>query len=145
MIAWPVFIFNTLFLLLLGVRIRADVGEKIDEKMDLATIKPDGTVLKRITTEGGYTYAAFSPDGNSILHRRIQGALSQIFVMKADGTGNHNVSGDANLDGWPAWSPDGKRMVFSRRMSDRFQLFVMNRDGSGARQLTDAAGEFVNP
>ena len=66
---------------------RNRVFEKMDEKMDLATIKPDGTGLKRITTEGGYTYAAFSPDGNSILHRRIQGALSQIFVMKADGTG----------------------------------------------------------
>ncbi len=121
------------------------IGEKIDEKMDLATIKPDGTGLKRITTEGGYTYAAFSPDGTSILHRRIQGVLSQIFVMNADGTGDHNVSGEANLDGWPAWSPDGKRIVFSRRVSDRFQLFVMNRDGSGVRQLTDAAGEFVNP
>src|SRR5438067_12813656 len=106
---------------------------------------PMGRGLKRITTEGGYTYAAFSPDGNSILHRRIQGALSQIFVMKADDTGDHNVSGDANLDGWPAWSPDGKRIVFSRRVSDNFQLFVMNRDGSGARQLTDTAGKFVNP
>ncbi len=65
--------------------------------------------------------------------------------MNADGTGDHNVSGEANLDGWPAWSPDGKRIVFSHRVSDRFQLFVMNRDGSGARQLMDAAGEFVNP
>ena len=36
-------------------------------------------------------------------------------------------------------------MVFSRRANDRFQLFVMNRDGSGVMQLTDAAGEFVNP
>src|SRR5262249_38725462 len=31
------------------------VGEKIDEKMDLAAIRPDGTDLKRITTGGGYT------------------------------------------------------------------------------------------
>jgi len=30
-------------------------------------------------------------------------------------------------------------------VNDRFQLFVMNRDGSGVKQLTDAAGEFVNP
>jgi Tol biopolymer transport system component len=36
-------------------------------------------------------------------------------------------------------------VVFSRRVNDRFQLFVMNRDGSGVMQLTDAAGEFVNP
>ena len=121
------------------------VGEKIDEKMDLATILPDGTHLKRVTTGGGYTYASFSPDGMSILHRRVRGELSQIFIMKADGSDDRNISGESKLDGWPAWSPDGKRVIFSRRVNDRFQLFVMNRDGSNVRQLTDAAGEFVNP
>ena len=122
------------------------VGEKIDDKMDLATIRPDGTDLKRITTGGGFTYASFSPDGMSILHRRVRGELSQIFIMKADGPDDRNISGESKLDGWPAWSPDGKRIIFSRRVNDRFQLFVMNRDGSSARQLTDTtAGEFTNP
>ena len=121
------------------------IGEQIDKKMDLATIRVDGTELKRLTTGGGYTYASFSPDGSSILHRRVDGAKSQIFVMNADGTNDHNISGENTLDGWPAWSNDGKRVVFSRRVNDRFQLFVMNRDGSGPLQLTDAAGEFVNP
>jgi TolB protein len=121
------------------------IGEQIDKKMDLATIRSDGTDLKRLTNGGGYTYASFSPDGSSMLHRRVDGAKSQIFVMNADGTNDHNISGESTLDGWPAWSNDGKRVVFSRRVSDRFQLFVMNRDGSGVMQLTDAAGEFVNP
>lgn len=121
------------------------VGEKIDEKMDLATIRPDGSDLKRITTGGGYTYASFSPDGMSILHRRVRGELSQIFLMNADGSNDHNLSGESKLDGWPAWSSDGKRVVFSRRVNEAFQLFVMNRDGSGARQLTDAVGEYTNP
>jgi TolB protein len=121
------------------------IGEQIDKKMDLATIRPDGSDLKRITTGGGYTYASFSPDGMSILHRRINGALSQIFVMKADGSDDHNISGEGNIDGWPAWSSDGTRVIFSRRVNERFQLFTMNRDGSNVRQLTDALGEFVNP
>jgi Tol biopolymer transport system component len=121
------------------------VGEKIDEKMDLATIRPDGSDLRRVTTGGGYTYASFSPDGLLILHRRIQGERSQIFVMKADGTDDHNVSGESHLDGWPAWSSDGQRIVFSRRVKDAFQLFIMNRNGSGVRQLTDTVGEFTNP
>jgi TolB protein len=121
------------------------VGEQIDKKMDLATVRIDGTELRRLTNDGGYTYASFSPDGSSILHRRVDGAKSQIFVMKADATNDHNISGESTLDGWPAWSNDGKRVVFSRRVNDRFQLFVMNRDGSGVMQLTDAAGEFVNP
>jgi Tol biopolymer transport system component len=81
----------------------------------------------------------------SILHRRVQGELSQIFVMKADGSDDRNVSGKSKLDGWPAWSSDGTRIVFSQRINDRFQVCVMNRDGSGERQLTDAVGEFTNP
>ena len=121
------------------------IGEQIDKKMDLATVRSDGSDLKRITTGGGFTYASFSPDGVSILHRRINGPLSQIFVMNADGSNDHNISGEGNIDGWPAWSYDGKRVIFSRRIKDRFQLFVMNRDGSNVRQLTDAVGEFVNP
>jgi Tol biopolymer transport system component len=36
-------------------------------------------------------------------------------------------------------------VVFSRRVNDHFQVFAMNRDGRGLVQLTDAAGEFVNP
>jgi TolB protein len=120
------------------------VGEKIDEKMDLATIRPDGSELRRVTKGGGYTYASYSPDGMSILHRRVQGVRSQIFVMKADGSNDQNVSGESTVDGWPAWSSDGKRIILSRRFRERFQLFLMNRDGSGVRQLTDAPGEFTN-
>ena len=121
------------------------IGEHIDKKMELATVRPDGSDLKRITTGGGYTYASYSPDALSILHRRVQGALSQIFVINADASNDHNVSGEGNLDGWPAWSSDGKRIVFSRRIKDAFQLFMMNSEGRNVRQLTDATGEFVNP
>ena len=121
------------------------IGERIDELMELATISPNGNDLRRLTRDGGYTYASFSPDGGAIVHRRARGDLSQIYVMKADGTGDHNLSADAAVDGWPAWSADGKRIVFSRRVQERFQIFVMNRDGSGVRQLTAAQGELTNP
>src|SRR4029077_4074313 len=121
------------------------IGEKRDDFIDLATIRPDGSGLQRITRGGGYTYASFSPDGMSILHRRQQGEVSQVFLMNADGSGDHNLSGASSTDGWPAWSPDGKRIVFSRPVENGFQIFVMNRDGCSVRQLTDATGEFVNP
>jgi len=121
------------------------IGEKRDDSIDLATIRPDGSELRAITHGGGYTYASFSPDGMSILHRRQHGQVSQIFLMNADGSGDHNLSGSSSTDGWPAWSPDGKRIVFSRHGENGFQIFVMNMDGTGVRQLTDAAGEFTNP
>jgi Tol biopolymer transport system component len=34
------------------------IGEQIDKKMDLATVRIDGTELKRLTNGGGYTYAS---------------------------------------------------------------------------------------
>jgi TolB protein len=121
------------------------IGDPTDDAMDLATVRPDGTDFQRLTTAGGFTYASYSPDGHTIVHRRIQGTVSQIWVMNADGTGGHNVSGAATADGWPAWSPDGRRIVFARQIGESFQIFVMNRDGSSVRQLTDAAGRFTNP
>jgi len=121
------------------------IGEKRDDSIDLATIRPDGTGLQRITHGGGYTYASFSPDAKWILHRRQKGEISQVFLMRADGSGDRNLSGSSSTDGWPSWSPDGRRIVFSRHGENGFQIFLMNLDGSGVRQLTDAAGEFVNP
>ena len=125
--------------------VRRVIGERIDEAMDLATILQDGTDLRRITNGGGYTYASFSPDGKSILHRHARGDVSQVFLMNADGSDDHNLSGQSTSDGWPAWSSDGKRIVFVRQTNGSLQIFAMNSDGSAVRQLTDAAGGFTNP
>ena len=108
-------------------------------------MRPDGSDLRRLTKGGGYTYASYSPDGRWIVHRRAQGNSSKIFVMRADGAEDRDVSGMSTVDGWPSWSHDGKRIVFSRRVGERFQLFVMDREGGNARQITDAAGEYTNP
>jgi len=121
------------------------IGEARDDSIDLATIRPDGTDLQRLTYGGGYTYASIAPDGKSIVHRRQHGEVSQIFLMSADGSGDRNLSGTSTADGWPSWSPDGKKIVFSRHAENGFQIFLMNRDGGDIRQITDAAGEFVNP
>ena len=120
------------------------IGDKIDEVMQLATISPDGTNLKQMTSDGGYTYASFSPDGRSIVCRRIQGKDSRIHVLNGDGTGGRNISGEAKDDGWPAWSSDSKRVVFSRLVGDSFQIFVMDSDGGHPQQLTNAKGRFTN-
>jgi Tol biopolymer transport system component len=47
------------------------------------------------------------------LRQHVDGGKSQIFVMNADVTNDHNISVENTLDGWPAWSNDGKRVLFS--------------------------------
>ena len=121
------------------------IGEATDDAMELATVRPDGTDLHRLTTGGGFTYASYSPDGRFIVHRKAHGARSQIFIMNADGTDDHSVSGNSTVDGWPAWSPDGRRIVFVRHIGESFEIFVMNRDGTGVRQLTDLGKRVTNP
>ena len=121
------------------------IGDPTDEAMDLATVRWDGTDLRQLTRGGGYTYASYSPDGRSIVHRHIRGPRSTIAVMDADGTGDRDVSGASEQDGWPSWSPDGERIVFARPARGTMQIFVMDRDGAHVRQLTDEDGRFTNP
>jgi TolB protein len=121
------------------------IGDATDDAMDLATVFPDGSDLRRLTTGGGYTYASYSPDGRFIVHRRIRGPVSTIAVMNADGSGERDISGTGTADGWPSWSPDGARVVFARQVGEYPQIFVMNRGGSDVRQLTDTVGRMTNP
>ena len=121
------------------------IGDPTDEAMDLATVRWDGSDLRQLTHGGGFTYASYSPDGRFIVHRHIRGPLSTIAVMNADGTGDHDLQGSSDGDGWPSWSPDGKRIVFARAARGTMQIFVMDRDGTHVQQLTDEDGRFTNP
>ena len=68
----------------------------------------------------------WSPDGSQIAFQRTTNATtSQIWVMNADGTNQHNISNNGNDEQAPSWSP-----FFSKR------LFV----GAGGELATNAAG-----
>ncbi|MFF1572475.1 TolB family protein [Leifsonia sp. NPDC058292] len=94
----------------------------------------------------------FSPDGASIAYAHGDGNPTQqqltntgIYVMRNDGTGQHEVvamaPGAADVGG-VAWSPDGKQLVYcifntgSGQPSGGRAFFVVNTDGTGGRQLT---------
>jgi Tol biopolymer transport system component len=71
---------------------------------------------------------------------RIVYAADQIYVMKADGSGQTALTNTPGHYGEPAWSPDGKRIAF---VTDRdgplfvFQVYVMNADGTGQTRITN--------
>ena len=57
---------------------------------------------------------------------------SEIWVMRADGTGKKRLTHNSIGDNSPAWSPDGTRIAFVRDG----RIWTMRPDGSSLRRLS---------
>ncbi len=67
----------------------------------------------------------------------------EIYIMKADASGQTRLTSDPDIDQQPDLSTDGTRIVFasSRDISgNALDIFVMNSNGSGQTNLTNGAG-----
>lgn len=88
---------------------------------------------------------AFSPDGGSLVFRRLTGigagGLGTWDIMKvaADGTGLAVVAGGADYRGAPDWGNDGIVFEEADGVSGARRLVVVQPDGSGRRVLVTAA------
>jgi Tol biopolymer transport system component len=84
--------------------------EEQDKKQaDFWTVHPDGSGLAQLThaKEGTLVRSAsYSPDGAWIVHATDGvGGKADIFVMRADGTGNQPVTHSKLWDSAPDWGP----------------------------------------
>jgi TolB protein len=88
---------------------------------DVYTIRPDGTGLKQLTTTPGNDgHSVWSPDGKYLLfsssrfgfkdeaplYDRIPQPYGELFVMKADGSGQRPLTDNGWEDATPAWQPE---------------------------------------
>ena len=69
---------------------------------------------------------------------------AEIWVIRADGSGQRNLTRSAADDGVPRWSPDGRTIVFQRRRSrSRSELWRVSLDaGPPHRLVSDAVNEY---
>ncbi|HXX74817.1 MAG TPA: hypothetical protein VEI50_06785 [Nitrospiraceae bacterium] len=135
-----------------------------DGDLDLYAMNLDGTKIRRLTTDIGYDGGAFfSPDSKRIVYRashptdpadvaRYKELLAQhlvepgqleIFVMNADGSGQHQVTANGASNFAPYFHPDGRRIIFSSNVETRgdggrpsFHLYLIGEDGTGLERLT---------
>jgi Tol biopolymer transport system component len=106
----------------------------------IRTVDDDGTDKLDIASGETVSEPHWSPDGGRVAYVLTQGAgpPTDVHVVNADGSGDHEVAPLLGRSFWPAWSPDGKQLVMSgdEGPSDPTQLYIANADGSGVRRLT---------
>jgi Tol biopolymer transport system component len=109
----------------------------------LYVMRVDGTHKKRLThsreVPNETSHDSWSPDGRRIVFVRDfspDGTRSDIFTVRADGTGLDRLTTTKAEESAPAWSPNGKKIAFMRKVGDRHLVFVMRSDGTSVKKLT---------
>jgi Tol biopolymer transport system component len=128
---------------------------------DIYVMDSDGTSKTRLIKardtkafEVGFESPVWSPDGEKIAFMRTTRVdfansasssaapatgPSDLYVMKADGTGLNKLSEEISYTQsplWsPLWSPDGKEIAFSGAGENGERKYVVNADGTEPREL----------
>src|SRR5947207_3070153 len=130
-----------------------------DPEMDIFSYDEKSGATKRLTTAKGYdAEGSYSPDGQWLVFTSMRDAynrtlsaqeqkklgedpsyFAEIYIMKADGSGQKRLTNVAGYDGGPFFTPDGKRIVWRRFDESGLiaNVWTMNPDGTDQRQITD--------
>jgi Tol biopolymer transport system component len=105
------------------------------------SIGVDGTRRRALTRLRAHAdiQASVSPDGRQIAFTRLgaRGIISQVYVMRADGSGAHAITPPALEGISPRWSPTGRLITFtSNCCRPGSNVYVTHPDGTGIRRLT---------
>ena len=87
----------------------------------------------------GATQFEYSPDGSQIAYSAPDelGHRTQVFVMNADGTNDHQLTQGATSSTNPQWSPDGSTIAFVRVAADSTsEIFLFDRSSGSTTRLT---------
>jgi Tol biopolymer transport system component len=130
-----------------------------DTAMDIYSYDEKTGAMKRLTDAKGYdAEGSYSPDGRWIVFTSMRDAYNhpltaaeqkklaedpsyfgEIYIMRADGSGQKRLTSTPGYDGGPFFTPDGKRIVWRRFDESGLiaDVWTMNPDGSDERQITD--------
>jgi Tol biopolymer transport system component len=130
-----------------------------DPEMDIYAYNQKTKAMKRLTDARGYdAEGSYSPDGQWLVFTSMRDAynrtlsdaekkklaedpsfFAEIYIMRADGSGQKRLTSVNGYDGGPFFTPDGKRIVWRRFDESGLiaDVWTMNLDGTDQRQVTD--------
>ena len=75
--------------------------------------------MRRLTTSPAADLSpTWAPDGRRLAFRSDRDGNDEIYVMDADGSGQHNLTRNPASDYSPAGSPDGRQIAFATSRAD---------------------------
>jgi Tol biopolymer transport system component len=124
---------------------RLAFGADVQGNVDVYTVRPDGSGLRRLTDSPAFDACArYSSDGRWIAWCSGVGPVTEIWVMRADGRRKSQLTRFGGRMTFPDFSPDGRTVVFSGRLagvSNNNEIYATSRRGEGLIQLTDDPAE----
>lgn len=79
---------------------------------------------------------AWAPDGSKLAVEVSVNAVSEIYVVDADGSNPKNITSSPANDGAPQWSPDGTSIAFATDRSGQLEIWRTDPTVVGAVQVT---------
>ena len=116
------------------------------------SVNVDGLDRRRISARPGTdgVWISWSPDGRTIAYPGLPDGsplpslgsgsgppdsfypAQDVFVVNADGTGDHDLTNTSGEEAWPKWSPDGSRLAYETNDGTDSRLAVLPMAGSAA-------------
>ncbi len=110
--------------------------------MNIYTANADGSNVERLTqTEHSYNGGPFfSPDGQWIVFRsdREEKDLLQLFMIRADGSDERQLTHNQHVNWAPFWHPNGKILAYttSKHGHSAYQIYLFNIETEEEYRLT---------
>jgi serine/threonine protein kinase len=117
----------------------------VEQIYSLDPNEPGGT-WTRLTRDGVRAVdPEWSPDGSTVAYVRGQATGSDIWLVKADGSGAHALTSGAVRDMDPAWSRDGRWLAYVRGDVTQPVIHALRADGEDDRVVSPAGGGLGHP
>lgn len=132
---------------------------KRDGNYEIYVMKSNGKDQRNLTNnsaQDGFFYPgpSWSPDSKQIAFASLRDDPDcpdiysyesecnwEIYVMKADGSKQTNLTHNPATDAFSVWSADGQKIAFISNRDDNQEIYVMKTNGKKQTRLTDSSEE----